>query len=73
MLRRAGVDTGEAAAAFTASTGLQIATAAALPVFALPAIVLGAPVSRGLATAAYLGRRRALVARRGRYGGLCDR
>jgi hypothetical protein len=55
MLRRAGVDTGEAAAAFTASTGLQIATAAALPVFALPAIVAGAPVSRGLANAAYLG------------------
>jgi uncharacterized membrane protein YbhN (UPF0104 family) len=55
MLRRAGVDTGEAAAAFTASTGLQIATTAALPVFALPAIVLGAPVSRGLATAVYLG------------------
>jgi uncharacterized protein (TIRG00374 family) len=55
MLRRAGVDTGEAAAAFTASTGLQIATVAALAVFALPAIVFGAPVSRGLATAAYLG------------------
>ncbi len=55
MLRRAGVDTGEAAAAFTASTGLQIATAAALPVFALPAIVFGAPVSHGLATAVYLG------------------
>jgi hypothetical protein len=55
MLRRAGVDTGEAAAAFTASTGLQIATAAALPVFALPAIVFGAPVSHGLANAAYLG------------------
>jgi uncharacterized protein (TIRG00374 family) len=55
MLRTAGVDTGEAAAAFTASTGLQIATVATLAVFALPAIVLGAPVSRGLATAAYLG------------------
>src|SRR6266508_6861318 len=30
MLRKAGVDTGEAAAAFTASTGLQLATTAAL-------------------------------------------
>jgi hypothetical protein len=35
LLRRAGVDTGEAAAAFTASTGLQLATAAALPLLAL--------------------------------------
>lgn len=55
MLHRAGVDTGEAAAAFTASTGLQIATTAALPLLALPAIVGGAPVRRGLATAFYLG------------------
>ena len=55
MLRRAGVDTGEAAAAFAASTGLQIATTLALPLIALPAILAGAPVSRSLATAAYLG------------------
>ncbi len=55
MLRRAGVDTGEAAAAFGASTGLQLATTLALPVLALPAIIAGAPVSRSLATAAYLG------------------
>jgi uncharacterized membrane protein YbhN (UPF0104 family) len=55
MLRRAGVDPGEAAAAFATSTGLQIATALALPVLALPAIVAGAPVNHGLATAAYLG------------------
>jgi uncharacterized protein (TIRG00374 family) len=55
MLRRAGVDIGEAAAGFTASTGLQIATALALPLVALPAIVGGAPVSHSLATAAYLG------------------
>jgi uncharacterized protein (TIRG00374 family) len=54
-LRSAGVDTGEAAAAFSASTGLQIATAVALPVLAVPAIVGGAPVSHDLATAAYLG------------------
>ncbi|HEY5098855.1 MAG TPA: flippase-like domain-containing protein [Gaiellaceae bacterium] len=55
MLRRAGADTGQAAAAFSASTGLQIATTLALPVLALPAIVGGAPVSHDLATAAYLG------------------
>lgn len=55
MLRRAGVDTGEAAAAFGASTGLQIATTLALPVLALPAIIGGAPVDHSLATAAYLG------------------
>ena len=55
MLRRAGVDTGEAAAAFGASTALQIATTLALPVLALPAIVGGAPVDHSLATAAYLG------------------
>jgi uncharacterized protein (TIRG00374 family) len=55
MLRRAGVDAGEAGAAFAASTGLQLATRLALPVFALPAIVGGAPISRNLAAAAYLG------------------
>jgi len=55
MLHRAGVDTGEAAAAFGASTGLQLATTLTLPVLALPAIIAGAPVSHSLATAAYLG------------------
>jgi uncharacterized protein (TIRG00374 family) len=55
MLRRAGVDTGEAAAAFAASTGLQLATTLALPLIALPAILAGAPVSHSLVTAAYLG------------------
>ncbi len=55
MLRRTGIDTGDAAAAFAASTGLQIATRLALPVLALPAIVGGAPISHGLITAAYLG------------------
>ena len=55
MLRRAGVDTGEAAAGFAASTSLQLATKLALPVLALPAILGGAPVSHGHATAAYLG------------------
>jgi uncharacterized protein (TIRG00374 family) len=55
MLRRAGVDTGDAAAAFAASAGLQLATTLALPVLALPAMIAGAPVSHSLATAAYLG------------------
>lgn len=55
MLRNAGVDTGEAAAAFGASTGLQIGTTLALPVLALPAIIGGAPVDHSLASAAYLG------------------
>ena len=55
MLRRAGVDTGEVAAAFSASTGLQLATTAALPLLELPAIIGGTPVSHSLVAAAYLG------------------
>jgi uncharacterized protein (TIRG00374 family) len=55
MLRRAGFDAGEATAGLAAATVLQIATSLALPVVALPAIVGGAPVPRGLATSAYLG------------------
>jgi len=55
MLRQAGVDTGEAAAAFATSTLLQLATTFALPILTLPAIVGGAPIARSLATAAYLG------------------
>jgi uncharacterized protein (TIRG00374 family) len=55
MLRQAGVDTGDAAAAFATSTLLQLATTFALPILALPAIIGGAPINRSLATAAYLG------------------
>jgi uncharacterized protein (TIRG00374 family) len=55
VLRRAGIDTSEAAAGFATSTLLQLATTFALPVLALPAIVGGAQVDRSLATAAYLG------------------
>jgi uncharacterized protein (TIRG00374 family) len=55
MLRKAGIETGEAVAAFGASGGLQLATTLALPVLALPAIAGGAPVDHSLATAAYLG------------------
>jgi uncharacterized membrane protein YbhN (UPF0104 family) len=55
MLHTAGFDAGRATAALTASTGLQLGSTAALPLLALPVIVGGAPVSRGLASAAYLG------------------
>jgi uncharacterized protein (TIRG00374 family) len=55
MLRRAGLEVGQAAAGFAASTSLQVGTALALPVLALPAIVGGAPVDRSLVTSAYLG------------------
>jgi hypothetical protein len=55
MLRQAGIDTGEAAAAFSTSTLLQLATTFALPILALPAILGGAPINHSLATAAYLG------------------
>src|SRR5579871_1473409 len=55
MLRRAGVGTGEATAAFTACTLLQIATALSLPVLALPAMLGGASIDHGLKSAAYLG------------------
>jgi hypothetical protein len=55
MLRKTGLEAGEAAAALGASTALQIATTLALPLFALPAMVGGAPVPRSLAASAYLG------------------
>jgi uncharacterized protein (TIRG00374 family) len=55
MLGRAGIDTGQATAAFATSALLQLSTTLALPVFALPAILGGAPVNHDLATAAYLG------------------
>jgi uncharacterized protein (TIRG00374 family) len=55
MLRDAGVETGDALAAFGASTTLQLATTAALPLLALPAMLGGAPVNHSLAAAAYLG------------------
>lgn len=55
MLRRAGVEVGQAVASLAAATTLQLAAALALPLLALPAIVGGAPVDRSLATSAYLG------------------
>jgi uncharacterized protein (TIRG00374 family) len=45
----------DAAAALGASTSLQVGTALALPLVALPAVLGGAPVAHSLATAAYLG------------------
>ena len=55
MLRTAGVDTAEAVGALAVSSALQIATALALPLVALPVILAGAPVERGLVTSLYLG------------------
>jgi hypothetical protein len=45
MLRKAGVDDGEAAAGLTVSTGLQISTALALPILAKNPILCGAGAS----------------------------
>ncbi len=55
MLRRAGIDAGRATVALATSTGLQIVSALALPILALPAILGGAAISHSLAAAAYLG------------------
>jgi uncharacterized protein (TIRG00374 family) len=55
LLRDAGLDTGRAAAGLTTSTLLQIATALALPVLSVPALIAGAPVDRSLAMATYIG------------------
>jgi hypothetical protein len=55
MLRRVGIDTGVAVAAFGASSALQIGTTLALPILALPAILGGAPINHNLAAAGYLG------------------
>jgi uncharacterized protein (TIRG00374 family) len=55
MLRRAGVEVGQAAVSLAAATSLQVGTRLALPLLALPAIVGGAPVDHSLATSAYLG------------------
>jgi len=55
MLRRIGIDAGRAATALAAASLLQIGTTCALPVLALPAILGGARINRGLVDAAYLG------------------
>jgi uncharacterized protein (TIRG00374 family) len=55
MLVDAGLDRGDTVAALTASTALQWATTAALPVLALPAVLGGARIDHRLDVAAYLG------------------
>jgi hypothetical protein len=57
LLRSAGMDTAEAAAGFSATTAIRLATTFALPVVALPAILGGARVDHSLAMAAYIGLR----------------
>src|SRR5262245_59720468 len=55
MLSQAGLDTATAVSGFTAFSLLQTASVFFLPVLALPAILAGAPVDRGLAQTAFLG------------------
>jgi uncharacterized protein (TIRG00374 family) len=55
MLGDAGVGTGQAVAGLTTSTLLQVGTALALPILAVPAIIAGAPVDHGLLTATFIG------------------
>jgi len=55
FLGSAGVDTANAAAGFSVTAAIRLATTLALPVVALPAILGGARVDHSLATAAYLG------------------
>jgi uncharacterized protein (TIRG00374 family) len=55
LLGSAGMDTAEAAAGFSATAAIRLATTLALPVVALPAILGGARVDHSLATAGYLG------------------
>ena len=55
MLTTAGFDTDTAVGGLTAFSLLEVGGLLALPVFALPAIVAGVPVSRGLVHAALLG------------------
>jgi uncharacterized membrane protein YbhN (UPF0104 family) len=55
MLVRGGVPAARAASGMTASSLLVFGTLLALPVLALPAIIGGAPVDRGLERAAFAG------------------
>jgi uncharacterized protein (TIRG00374 family) len=55
ILTRAGMDTDQTVGGLTAFSLLGIAGLLALPVFALPAILFGAPVNRGLVQAAIVG------------------
>ena len=55
MLARGGIPAGRAASGMTASSVLVFGILLALPLLALPAIIGGAPVNRGLETAALAG------------------
>jgi uncharacterized protein (TIRG00374 family) len=55
MLVRAGVPPGAAASGMTASSLLVFGTLLALPLLALPAVIGGAPVAKGLSRAALVG------------------
>jgi hypothetical protein len=55
MLRRTGVEIGQATAALSASAVLQLGATFALTLLALPAILGGAPVNQSLTVSAYLG------------------
>jgi uncharacterized protein (TIRG00374 family) len=55
MLATAGIDVDVAVGGLTAVSLLSVGGLLALPAFALPAIVFGAPVSRGLIQAAFIG------------------
>ncbi len=55
MLTRVGVAGGSVASGITASSALSFATLLALPVLAVPAILAGAPVDRGLLQSLWVG------------------
>jgi len=55
MLAASGMDTGETVSGLAGFSLLGVGGLLALPVFALPVILLGAPTSRGLEHAAFLG------------------
>jgi hypothetical protein len=55
ILKRAGMDNDETVGGLTTFSLLGIAGLLALPVFALPAVLFGAPVNRGLVQAAIIG------------------
>lgn len=55
LLRTAGIDTAQATSGLAAAGLLQLGTTFALPVVALPGVLLGAPAPRSLLSAAWLG------------------
>jgi uncharacterized protein (TIRG00374 family) len=55
MLSRAGIDADTAVSGLTAFSLLQVGGLLALPIIALPAILAGSPVSRGLVSTAVVG------------------